>query len=333
MRRVVDGPITRYLVRRFNRRRTRRIDQPEQAVGQSRTFVESAMSLATVDVSTHNVGSSPPTFETVVSQVVSASQFSHPAFARFREVLFPNNVGLTQCGGDEPPPPDRKLWEWCYILRAAEQHGKLVPGAKAVGFGVGSEPLPAALAKFGLSVLATDRAPEASADWAVAGQHMHDLRSLSKSDVVSDDALQRLVRIRHVDMNSIPDDLGRFDLVWSACALEHLGTPQAGLDFVVRTLDLLRPGGLAVHTTELELTRRADTADYGHLAVYRTSDLDDLVARVRNAGFETTTNWYVAMDTATDRFVSTPPHDTPHLKLTIGASVSTFVGLIVRRPT
>ena len=58
-------------------------------------------------------------------------------------------------------------------------------------------------------------------------------------------------------MNAVPDDLGRFDLVWSSCALEHLGTPQAGLDFIMRTLDLLEPGGLAVHTTELELTPRA----------------------------------------------------------------------------
>ena len=109
----------------------------------------------------------PPSFDTVVSQVVSESQFSHPDFQRLRGVLFPS-VGLIPCGSIHVPSTDmhRKLWEWCYILRAAEQHGKLVRGAKAVGFGVGSEPLPAALAHFGLSVLATDRAPEASEGWA-----------------------------------------------------------------------------------------------------------------------------------------------------------------------
>ena len=72
---------------------------------------------------------------------------------------------------------------------------------------------------------------------------MASLRSLSKPDVVSDEVLERIVTARHVDMNEIPDDLGGFDLVWSSCALEHLGTPQAGLDFVMRTLDLLEPGG------------------------------------------------------------------------------------------
>ena len=68
-------------------------------------------------------------------------------------------------------------------------------------------------------------------------------------------------------MNAIPADLGRFDLIWSSCALEHLGSPKAGLEFVVRTLELLKPGGVSVHTTEIELTLRDDTADYGHLAV------------------------------------------------------------------
>jgi hypothetical protein len=138
-----------------------------------------------------------------------------------------------------------------------------------------------------------------------------------------------------VDMNAVPDDLGRVDLVWSCCALEHLGTPQAGLEFVVRTLGLLEPGGVPVHTTELELTPRAETADYGNLAVYRRADLDRLAERVRSLGFEIDTNWYVSLETPADRWVSLPPypHDDPaHLKLVVGDSVSTSVGLIIRRP-
>ena len=49
-------------------------------------------------------------------------------------------------------------------------------------------------------------------------------------------------------------------------------------------------------TTELELTPREETADYGHLAVYRLADLERLAARVRSMGFEMATNWYVAME-------------------------------------
>jgi hypothetical protein len=294
---------------------------------------DAARALSAVDVSEHNAGGTPPTFDTVVSQVASSAQFSHPDFQRLSRLLFPT-AGPIPCGAIHVPSTDmhRKLWEWCYILRAAEQHGKLEQGAKALGFGVGSEPLPAAFARFGVSVLATDRAPDASKGWAASGQHMADLRSLSKTDVVSDVELERHVTARHIDMNVIPDDLGRFDVIWSSCALEHLGTPQAGLGFIMRTLDLLEPGGIAVHTTELELTPRVETADYGYLAVYRVRDLDELAARVREAGFEMKTNWYVSMDTPADRFISMPPYPESHLKLAIGDSVSTSVGLLIRRP-
>ena len=98
---------------------------------------------------------------------------------------------------------------------------------------------------------------------------------------------------------------------------------------------MLEPGGVSVHTTELELTPRAETADYGNLAMYRTHDLDRLAERVRSRGFEIETNWYVSMETPADRWVSVPPypHDDPaHLKLAIGDSVSTSVGLLIRRP-
>ena len=291
---------------------------------------DAATALALVDVSPHNAGASCPTFDEVVSQVVSASQFSHPDFQRLQRMIFPGPALATVA------MPHRKVWECVYLLRAAEQHGILEPGRRAVGFGVGQEPIPAALADAGLTVLATDLdvTEQASAGWAAAAQHMSDLRSLSRPDIVADEVLERQVSTRYVDMNSVPDDLGRFDLVWSSCALEHLGSPEAGLEFVVRTLDLLEPGGVSVHTTELELTPRTETQDYGNLAVYRKVDLDRVVERVRGLGFEIETNWYVSMDTPADRWISLPPytHDLAHLKLGVGDSVSTSVGLLIRRP-
>jgi 2-polyprenyl-3-methyl-5-hydroxy-6-metoxy-1,4-benzoquinol methylase len=278
-----------------------------------------------------------PTFDALVSQVVSTAQFSEPSFTRLRRVLFPQEVQVAW--GSEHATvdvPHRKVWEFCYILRAAEQHGKLEPGLTALGFGVGQEPLPAALAKFGLTVLATDldASAEESAAWAATGQHLSQMSALSRPEVVSDAVLEERVRMRPVDMNHLPDDLGRFDLVWSACALEHLGSPEAGTDFVLQTLNLLKPGGVAVHTTELELRPREATADYGHLAVYRVDDLNELRTEVRRRGLEMEANWYVAMDSPADRWISLPPypHDDPaHLKLVIGDSVSTSVGLLIRR--
>lgn len=285
-----------------------------------------------VDVSAHNAGATPPTFDRLVSQVVSAAQFAHDDFERLRQVLFPHRVVLPL--GQAGEAPHRKLWEYVYVLRAAEQHGLLEPGRRALGFGVGREPIPAALARYGLSVVATDLANEADEpdNWAATDQRASDLSMLSMPDIVSDDVLAERVALRHVDMTVIPDDLGEFDFVWSCCAFEHLGSREAGLEFVVRTLRLLRPGGVSVHTTELELTPRDGTAEYGNIVVYRTSDLDALVEQVRVSGFEVESNWYVSLDTSVDRLIAQPPYEVAHLKLTIGESVSTSVGLLIRRP-
>jgi hypothetical protein len=298
-----------------------------------------ARALERVDLTAHNAGGSPPTFDHVVSQVVSAAQFSHPDFARLHRAMFPGAT-IIPWGSSlaTVTVPHRKLWEFCYILRAAEQHGLLRPGRRAIGFGVGREPIPAMLALAGVSVLATDldRDAETSAGWAASEQHMSGLASLSRPDLVSDDVLAQRVRTRSVDMNTIPDDLGRFNLIWSSCALEHLGKPEAGLKFVEGTLSLLQPGGISVHTTELELTPCEETADYGHLSIYRLVDLERLVERVRELGFEIDTNWFVSMDTSADRWIALPPYpqdDPAHLKLAVGdASVSTSVGLLIRRP-
>jgi len=290
--------------------------------------------LARVDVTEHNRGFTPPTFDTLVSQVVSASQFAHADFERLRRVMYPGVVVLPW-GSSPGTAAHRKVWEFVYVLRAAEQEAVLAAGRRALGFGVGREPLPAALAKHGLSVLATDlgAGEGETAAWAATRQHMSDLRALSHPAIVTDEKLAEHVTVRHVDMNHVPDDLGAFDLVWSCCALEHLGSPGSGLDFVVRTLDLLEPGGVSVHTTELELTPREETADYGHLAVYRTVDLDELAGRVRALGCEMETNWHVSLETPIDRWIARHPYDDPaHLKLTIGDSVSTSVGLLIRKP-
>ena len=329
LKRTIGAPLRRYLDGRFDR------------VDQRLTRLERALApgvwemLSRVDLSQHNAGRTPPDFDHVVSQAVSAAQFSHPDFERLRRLMYPSNVVLPW-GKSPGGALHRKVWEFVYVLRVAEQCGVLVEGRTALGFGVGREPIPAALATYGLTVLATDlsAADDHSSQWSETGQHLTDLSALSHPEIVSDDVLERQVSLSYVDMNQIPQDLGTYDFVWSCCALEHLGSPRAGLDFVLRTLDLLRPAGVAVHTTELELTPRAETADYGHLAVYRIPDLDGVAESARERGFEIETNWYVAMETAADRWIGRHPFDDPaHLKILIEDSISTSVGLVFRRPS
>jgi 2-polyprenyl-3-methyl-5-hydroxy-6-metoxy-1,4-benzoquinol methylase len=63
------------------------------------------------------------------------------------------------------------------------------------------------------------------------------------------------VSYRTLDMNFIPDDLhGKFDFVWSTCSVEHVGSILLGQRFIINTLNLLKPGGIAIHTVEFNLS-------------------------------------------------------------------------------
>jgi hypothetical protein len=290
-----------------------------------------AARLAGVDVSEHNREGIPPNFVQLTSQAASSAQCDDPRYLEWFRLL----TGVTE---SELSPYNRKTWEWAYIAEAVAQAGLMTPGRTALGFGVGNEPLPALFVSRGLEVLATDQGVESGDHWASTGELMAGLSGLSRSHLLTDEELAAHVELRNVDMNTVPADLGTFDVIWSSCAIEHLGSPERGLDFVLDTCRLLAPGGIAVHTTELELTRRENTADYGNCAVYRLPDLQGLAKRLSEVSCTSSFNFTVPMDTPEDRWISliavegeSAPPDIAHLKLAIGDSVSTSFGLLIRR--
>ncbi len=279
--------------------------------------------LQRIDVSDYNAAG-PPDLQHVVSQTVTAAQILSPKYASWAKVL------------GEEPRFHRKQWEYVIVLEAADQAGVLREGCAAIGFGVGTEPLPAALASRGVAVLATDQAADNAGHWTRRGEHSSDVEALQKPDICPPGRFRRLVSFRPVDMNAMPAGLGSYDLVWSSCVIEHLGTPDAGLDFVRRSLDLLHPGGVAVHTTEFDLTPGPETVDYGHCAVYRRQDVEKLRCEVVAAGFQMTINSYVAFEHPADRYVAPPlsvGDEEFHLKLALYDSITTSFAIVVRRPT
>jgi hypothetical protein len=231
--------------------------------------------------------------------------------------------------------PHRKLWEWVYILESALDHGVLRPGAMALCFGVGREPIPSLLAQEGLTVLATDQPEGEQSDfWAASGQYAAKLEDIHREGVTSLETFMTRTSYRPVDMNALPDDLPKADLIWSSCVLEHLGTPEAGMDFVLETLDLLEPGGVSVHTTELDLIRRDATLELGNCAVYQMADLVELQAQVLRRGCHMVIDPRVPLARSEDLEISTAPYPEarPHLKLELGPTVSTSFGISVSRP-
>ena len=161
------------------------------------------------------------------------------------------------------------------------------PGSRGLVFGVGSERLPALFASLGANIVATDAPTEVGeADgWAETGQHFSSLAQIRYPEIVAGEVFDANVSYRTCDMRDIPAELSGFDFNWSSCCFEHLGSLDAGMDFVIAAVEnTLRSGGIAVHTTEFNLTSNEHTVTEGPTVIYRRRDIDELVRRLRDRG-------------------------------------------------
>jgi len=232
----------------------------------------------------------------------------------------------------EPWHVHRKLWEWCYIGQVLEQAGTLQPDHKGLGFGVGTEPLASYFASCGCRIVATDLpADDAKHEkWTANDEHAKGLASLNPRGLCTDEQLRTLMSFQPVDMTAIPDDLQDFDFVWSSCAMEHLGSLGAGLEFVHRSLACLSPGGVAVHTTEYNVSSNDETATSGETVAYRRRDIEQLARNLKAQGHQVDLNFGLGAEPE-DRYVDTPPWSEPHLKIPLGPFVITSFGIVVTK--
>ena len=240
----------------------------------------------------------------------------------------------------------RKIWEEVYVVNTLKQAGKLGPGQRGIVFGVGQERLPAYFAALGAQVLATDLTPDnASArDWIETAQH-GSLDKLYYPEYLQRERFDANVRFRHADMNNIAEEFdGGFDFCWSICAFEHLGSIEKGLRFVERTGRLLKPGGVAVHTTEFSYTDNERTIDHWPTVLFRRRDFEALAGRLRALGYELPPQDFDVGSTPVDFFVDIPPYpqhkgeyyqselSALHLKLMVDGFPATCYGLSFRKP-
>jgi 2-polyprenyl-3-methyl-5-hydroxy-6-metoxy-1,4-benzoquinol methylase len=240
----------------------------------------------------------------------------------------------------------RKLWELAYVLQAIYENGHMREGAKGLGFGCGVEPLPSYLAAQGVLVTMTDLPAEAAkaAGWVDTNQHVATLNQAFQPHLVTEEAFDALVDLRDVDMNAIPNDLTDYDFCWSICALEHLGTLENGLSFIENSLRTLRPGGLSVHTTELNIDAEGGTINNWATVLFQRQHFEALATRLREQGHDVAELNFQYGKKPMDRFIDLPPfhHDLPsdmaewlgdplHLKVGIDGFACTCFGIIVRK--
>lgn len=228
----------------------------------------------------------------------------------------------------------RKLWEWCFITDVLHREGMLESGRTGLGFAVGREPLVAYFASRGVGVLASDLDVDraSAAGWVGSKEHAASLEILNERRICPPDLFKSKVAFKEVDMNNFDaGHLGMFDFVWSSCAFEHLGSLEHGLKYVENAMACVRPGGLAVHTTEFNVGSNTDTHAEGGTVIYRRRDIENLVTRLRKAGHKISVDYSLGQMPA-DYNVDVPPytHDV-HLKLHLMGHTTTSIGLVIRR--
>jgi len=246
----------------------------------------------------------------------------------------------------------RKIWEYAFVLQCLHDHDLLCEGVSAMGFGCGEEPMASYFATLGLDTLVTDLDPVrvAGKGWAETHQHARTRETAFRPDLVSREIFDARVRHQFVDMNAIPQVPQPFDFCWSICAMEHLGNIEAGLSFVENSLQVLKPGGLAIHTTEYNYLSENETRESGEVVLFLRRHFEALAQRLRASGHELLGPDFSAGKGVLDDFIDVPPYGdeaegwlknkyTPHvksdfpahLKLSISGFAATCFGLVVRK--
>jgi hypothetical protein len=134
-------------------------------------------------------------------------------------------------------------------------------------------------------------------------------------------------------MNNIDPSLHGFDFCWSSCCFEHLGSLEAGMRFVINSVEkTLKPGGIACHTTELNLSSNEETLEAGETVLYRRRDIQELIERLSDRGHTVSPLKISPARHPLDFHVDSPPYThNPHIKLTVGGHTTTSVGMVVKR--
>ncbi|MBI5571866.1 MAG: class I SAM-dependent methyltransferase [Desulfomonile tiedjei] len=233
----------------------------------------------------------------------------------------------------EPIEWNRKLWEYYFIAQALYERGFLSPGRRGLGFGVGDEPLASLFATFECRIVATDLAPSdpGAAHWIATGQHATGLPQLWKA-FCPQDKFNELVTFHFSDMRNVPEDLRGFDFLWSCCSLEHLGSIEHGKQFVLDAMKCLKPGGVALHTTEFCLNSDDATVEQDDLVFYRKRDILDLQERLLAEGNSVAPIIFDRGNGVLDHFVGHPPSGArAHLRFELLGFTATAIGLIITR--
>jgi SAM-dependent methyltransferase len=161
----------------------------------------------------------------------------------------------------DPARHHRKEWEFAQGVYGLRKLRCLSAAAEALGLGAGTEPIIFFLAGRLRRVVATDLY---AGDFS---QHEADARMLRDPEAFAPFAYHReRLEVRRMDATAIDYPPESFDLVFSFSAFEHFGPRRAQRACLAAMHRVLRPGGVAVLTTEVILNAWGRHGDYFRLA-------------------------------------------------------------------
>jgi len=217
------------------------------------------------------------------------------------------------------------------ISQALLESGVLIPGKYGLGFGVSKEPLPSLFASFGCNITVTDQIAneETLKEWEIVVS----CKALNDRNICSQELFDNLVEFYNVDMKNIPKSLfEKYDFIWSSWALEHIDTLQDGLDFIYSSLNCLKPGGWAIHTTEYNISSNDHTL-VSKPCVYRRCDIEAMKKKLEKDGNYVEFIDFERGDMEFDRYIDKPPYgDSPHINLAVDdLTNATSIIIMVRK--
>jgi hypothetical protein len=103
--------------------------------------------------------------------------------------------------------------------------------------------------------------------------------------------------------------------------------------FIINSLDLLKAGGVAVHTMEFQLNSRDETLETGDTVLWRQKDIIALVRDLEILGYIVSPIHWGVGEGPLDQTPDVAPYSKDrHIKLLLGSYIATSFAIVIRKP-
>lgn len=225
---------------------------------------------------------------------------------------------------------NRKLWEYLYILYQFDSHFDNKKDLNILCFGTGLEIIPAILSLDPrVKTVTISDGPE-NPNWSDTSQWIGSVKDYVSSVRVKEFDKSKLL-FKTIDMNNLPSVSSKYDFLWSTSSLEHLGSMEKSIAFIVNSSTWLTNNGIACHATEFNDSKT--TRLVGDSVYFRKQDILTIKNQLALNGFEMSEPDFTTSNHPYNKYIDHYPysHKPAHMKLKFDGYVITSFGFCIRR--